>query len=363
MKITAPKDELVKYLSLVGRLSTTRATLPILQNIYLAVGKGVLTIKATDLEQTLEVNIDGEALEDGQITVPARMLVDYLQNVTDNKISLIAEDTTLKLESTHHQAKIKGQAAEDYPTLPKINVQAEVTLESSVLSEAITKTIFAAASDETRPILTGLLFRFKGTELTIVGTDGYRLAYVKSTLATPLTGDYILPKRSLQELLRLLSLADQVTLAFAASQARVRIGPLSFVTRVLDGSFPAYEAIVPKTKKISLRLNAATLLQNLKLASLFSRDSAYSTKLEIDGNKLRIISVSATLGENQNEMTLEKPVTEAFSIAANAQYLIDALTVMTDDIDLIFIDQKSPIVISLPNNDQYLYLVMPLRSE
>lgn len=363
MQFTSTKDELVKYTAIVGRLATTRATLPILQNIYLSVGKGCLTMKATDLEQTLEVKIKGQSNSDGELTVPSRVLVDYLQNITDDEVTLMAEDTTLKLESKHHHTKIKGQAAEDYPTMPKINLQAEVTLESSVLQEAITKTIFAAASDETRPILTGLLFRFKGSELTVVGTDGYRLAYAKTALPQPLTGDYILPKRSLQELLRLLALDERVTLSFAATQARVQVGAMTFITRVLDGTFPAYEAIIPQKRPVSLRLNAALLLQNLKLASLFSRDTAYSTKLEVSSNKLRVISISATLGENSNEMTIKNGPSEILTVSANAQYLIDALTVLSGDIDLIFIDSKSPIVITLPTDDRYLYLVMPLRSE
>src|SRR5579864_6290077 len=246
MKFTTPKDNLARAVNTVSRLATTRATLPILQNIYLETTKSHLLLKATDLEQTLEVIVPGEVGETGSLTVPARVLQEYLQNTTDKDITLIKNDLTLELRSANHQARIKGISAEDYPSLPKTTNQNELTLPSKTLDQAIGRTLFAAASDETRPILTGLLFRFINRELTIVGTDGYRLAYTKTKLPSSLTGDFILPKRSLQELQRLLPLAEEAELTFGANQAKITIDQTTLTTRVLDGSFPAYEAIIPK---------------------------------------------------------------------------------------------------------------------
>jgi len=363
MKFTCSKNDLLKQVAAVSRLATTRATLPILQNIYLATQKNTLIVKATDLEQTLEGKVVGEVLDGGGLTVPARVLVEYLQNNTDEQLTLETEDTTLKISSPNHQARMKGMPAEDYPTLPKISFESEITLSSSNLTQAINQTLFAAANDETRPILTGLLFRFKGNTLTLVGTDGYRLAYASLEINSTVKGDYILPKRSLQELLRLLGVDDEVTLSFSHSQAQIMVGSLVFITRVLEGAFPPYESIIPKAEKIKLRLRAATLLQSLKLASLFSRDSAYSTKLDITVKSLKVTAISPSLGDNSNEMTVENGPSEPFTISLNAQYLIDALAVVTGDIWLIFNDVKSSVLLKIPEDDSYLYLVMPLRSE
>lgn len=363
MKITCQKEELLRIVGSVGRLATTRATLPILQNIYLSVSGNTLLLKATDLEQTLQGEIKGEGFDDGAITVSARVLTDYLQNNTDKQITLSTDDTTLKIDSPNHKAKVKGIDAVDYPSLPKITFQVETVIGAVELSEAINKIIFSAANDETRPTLTGLLFRFQGEAVQLVATDGYRLGLVKLSIKNSLTGDYILPKRSLQEMLRLLGLGDEAILSFSSSQVQLKIGGMTFISRVLDGAFPTYEKIIPKSYKVSLRMNVNNLLQTLKLASLFSRDSAYSTKFELEKNTLKVIAVSPVLGESSNEITVENGSAEPFLISANAQYLIDALSAQDGDIDLHFIDQKSPIVITSPADDSYLYLVMPLRSE
>lgn len=363
MKITCEKDDLLRLVGMVGRLATTRATLPILQNIYVSVTGNTLLLKATDLEQTLQGEISGEGFDDGVITVSARVLTDYLQNNTDKQLTLSTNDTVLHIDSANHHATIKGIDAVDYPSLPKINFQAETSIDATALSDAIHRIIFSAANDESRPILTGLLFRFQGETVQLVATDGYRLGLITLPVKNNLTGDYILPKRSLQEMVRLLSLGDEAILSFSASQVQLKTAGMTFVSRVLDGAFPTYDKIIPKSYKVTLKVNASTLLQTLKLASLFSRDSAFSTKFELDKQILKVIAVSPVLGDSSNEVTVENTSNETFSISANAQYLIDALSTQSGDINLHFIDQKSPIVITSPSDSSYLYLVMPLRSE
>lgn len=361
MKFTTKKPDLLKAVSIVSRLATTRASLPILQNIYLETDGNLLKLRSTDLEQTLEVDIEGRVEENGAITVPARLITEYLQNNTDEQVTLFTEDLTTHISSTNHQAKIKGMDAGEYPSLPKTKTDTSINLNPKVLEAAISKTLFAAASDDTRPILTGLLFRFEEKNLTVVGTDGYRLAYAKIATPTALTGNFILPKRALLEVTRLMG-EDEVEITLTPSQARFTCGQTRLITRVLDGTFPAYEGIIPKSKKFEVEINTSALLQSLKLASLFSRDSAYSTKLELEGRKLKITATSPTLGENTNEVDLNKEVSEKFTISANAQYLTDALAVMSGDVALALLDDKSPIVLTVPKQDDYLYLVMPLRN-
>ncbi len=362
MKFICEKDELVRAVSLAGRLSTTRATLPILQNLYLEAKSNNLIVKATDLEQTIQVIVSGTSSEKGSITIPARLLVEYLQNNNDKNISLISSDTSLKLNSEQHSASIKGLAAEDYPSLPELKGEDRVSLSSQSLTQGLNQTLFATALDDSRPILNGMLWRFKSKKLEMVATDGYRLSRCQIAIDQDIERDLIIPKRSLQELLRLLD-SEVVEVLFTANQVRFVIGKTELTSRILDGSFPDYQAILPKTQKLIVTVKAAELHQSLKLASLFSRDSAYSTKMQIEKNKLTITAVSAHLGENSNTISLDQPVDEPFSISLNAQYLLEAVALSDGDVLLALIDQKSPIVVKLPNNQDFLYLLMPLRNE
>jgi DNA polymerase-3 subunit beta len=235
-------------------------------------------------------------------------------------------------------------------------------LPAAELAAAINKTVFAAALDDSRPVLGGLLWRFQAGALELVATDGYRLSYCKLKSAGRLSGDYIIPRRSLQELVRLLS-EGEVEIIFAGTQVRFRTAQLELTSRILEGKFPDYTAILPRSKELAVTVAAAALAQSLKLASLFSRDSAYSTKIILEGDKLRLQANSVQLGENSNEITLGQPVAGPFSISANAQYLAEALSHISGDVTLEFTDAKSPIVLRLPEKEECLYLVMPLRNE
>jgi len=362
MKCICEKDSLIRAVSIVSRLATTRATLPILQNIYLEVGENGLTLKATDLEQTLEATVMADVHEKGKVTVPARMINEYLQNNSDHNLTLFTDDLTLHVHSTNHKASFKGLAAEEYPTLPAVKGDTTLTVKSEELVAALGKTLFVTAVDDTRPILTGLLWRFSGTTLELVGTDGYRMAYGQLEVPAGLAGDYILPRRSLQELVRILE-GGTVEITFVGTQAKFKTNAAELTSRILEGKFPDYAAILPKKKELEVSLVAASLLQSLKLASLFSRDSAYSTKITIEGKTLRVTATSVQLGENSNEITLEKAVEAPFAISVNAQYLIEALSHIAGEVTLEFVDAKSPIVLRPAKSDRYLYLVMPLRSE
>lgn len=362
MKFKCEKGELLNAVNALSRLATPRTTLPVLQNIYFEAGSDALTLRATDLEQTLEARVSAEIKETGKTTVPARMLAEYLQNNSDHSLTVSTDDTTFKVASPNHQASFKGMPAEEYPSLPQAKAEANLNFPAATLASAINKTVFAAALDDTRPVLGGLLWRFEPQNLELVATDGYRLSYTKLQYDGKLTGDYIIPRRSLQELSRLLA-EGEVGITFGGTQVRFRTDRLELTSRILEGKFPDYAAILPKKKEVTVTVSSAALQQSLKLTSLFSRDSAYSTKITLEDNKLRLQATSVSLGENSNEITLDKPVGETFSVSANAQYLIEALSHVSGDVTLEFTDAKSPIVLRPTGASEYLYLVMPLRNE
>lgn len=362
MNFSTKKSELLKAVNVVGRLATTRATLPILQNIYLEVKKDQLLLRSTDLEQTLETEISITSAEPGKITVPARLFLDYLQNNSDETIQARAEDTTLHLTSKGHTAQLKGLPTEEYPSIPEVKFDQQLSLSAAQLEEAITKTLFSSAADDNRPILNGLLWRFQDKKLHLVGTDGYRLALFTLPVTVDLQADYIIPRRVLQELLRLLD-GDSLELSVTANQVKFQIGTTALTGRVLSGSYPAYEGIIPKKTNFSVTVNAANLAESLRVASLFSRDSAFSTKLVFEVEKLQIIATSPHIGETTNTVTYTSPIKETLTTSINAQYLLEVLSVVNGDIELGLIDNKSPITAKVPKQDSYLYLLMPLRSE
>ncbi|MEX1052001.1 MAG: DNA polymerase III subunit beta [Patescibacteria group bacterium] len=361
MKTITKRQDLIKALSATSRVVSTRSTLPILQNVYVGAKSKELIIRSTDLEQTIEVVIAAEVQEDGAITVPLRLLADFLQNNTDEVVTISVDDVDILIKSANHQVKLKGISAQEYPTTQQVKADEEITLEAEVINEAITTCLFAAANDDTRPILTGLLFNFSGEKLEVVGTDGYRLALYSSKV-TSAAGQYIIPKRTLLELQRVLE-GGPVKVGLSQSQVRFSFDKTLIISRIIDGKFPSYQARIPQQHKLNLSGSGTALLHGLKVASLFSRDSSYSTKLEIKGENLEIIATSPQLGESRSTVTVENSLGEAFTISLNAQYLIEVLNAVGGDFSLELTDASSPVVVRFPKKDNYLYLLMPLRNE
>src|SRR3990167_5471422 len=197
MKFRTTRENLAKAVGIAGRLTSNRSTLPILQNILLIASKTKLVVQATNLEQTIETEVVGDGEEVGKLTVPARLFGDYLQSNADKEILIEGDDTTLKISSLNHKAQIKGLPAEEYPSVPQAKGESSVELPTSKIVEAISRCIIASAQDDSRPILNSLLWRFKGKNLVVVGTDGYRLASCEIALNQETEGDFILPRRTM----------------------------------------------------------------------------------------------------------------------------------------------------------------------
>lgn len=360
MKCLCEKQELQSAVSTVSRLVAARATLPVLQAIYLEAKEGTLLLRTTDLEQTTEVRVSADVQAEGSIAVPARTLNEYLQGNSDATITVEALETTVQISSVNHKAKIKSFPGDEYPTPPQIRELHTFTIATSSFRQAVEKCLFAVSTDDSRPILTGVLLRCTRELITFVATDGYRLAMSKLDCATGAEGDYIFPRKALSEVVKLGS-AGELEVIIGENQARISSGSTTITARLLEGVFPNYQSILPKEEKIVVTVSASALLQSLRLASIFSRDSAYSTKLELKDKKLRVTAISPSLGDNTNEVPVESG--ESFELSINAQYLIDVLQNVSSDVVLKVIDQKSPVVVMLPGNEHYLYLVMPLRNE
>lgn len=364
MKTKIIKEDILKAVNIVTRLISTRTTLPILQNIYLCVDNNKLELRTTDLEQTISVIIDSTESEGGSITAPSRLITDYLQNTTDTQLTLTETGTnSLVISGKNSKAKIRAMSAEEYPVLPEIKIKEKITLNAEKLVGVLKNTVFATANDETRPTLTGLLFRVQGGKLTVVGTDGYRLAKEEIDVETSFSGDLIIPRRAVIEIIRLLGSGEMV-IGISGTQLEIMYGNVRFITRVIDGSFPNFEGIIPKKNTYTFSANCAALVQSLKVASTFSRDSSYSTKISFTEGKMLISANSPVLGEANSSVDIEgASIPQDVIISFNAQYLLDPLLNIGDEVVVEITDSKSPIVVKNPQDSNFLYLLMPLRSD
>lgn len=365
MNIECTQENLAKALAIVGRLAGTRGTLPVLGNILLSVEKGRLKLSATDLEIGVYTWIGGKVEKEGAITVPARLLVDFINTNTDSTIVLESKDTVLNLKSERFNANIKGIDASEFPLIPEIKRVNEITLSAKDFKEAINQTVFATAIDETRPVLTGVLAKFGGNNLKLVATDSYRLAE-KSLNLTEKSADLsiIIPARTLQELNRIVLDDTKIILSVAENQILFSFGDTVLISRLIDGIFPDYEQIIPKNSTTEAIVDKGTFSQAIKMASFFARESANNIKIKVDGeNQMEIVAISPQLGDSISKIPI-KFKGETVEVAFNAKFILDALNILnTQELELKLAGKLQPGIIIPKDIKNYLYLIMPLRVE
>lgn len=367
MKITCTQENLAKGLSIVGRTVATRATLPVLSNILLTVAGGRLKLTATDLEIGVSTWIGGQVEKEGALTVPARLLTDFVSNNRDQKIELAAKDKTLHLKSDHFEANIKGIEASEFPSIPEVVGEPLLKIPTKDFTEAIKQVIIAPALDDTRPVLSGILFSFKDGVLKFVATDSYRLAEKKITLGKQVDqSDIIVPSRGLNEVQRIIgSLASvqNISISTSENQALFVIGDTQIVSRLIEGSFPSYEHIIPTAQQTQVTVDTTEMTGVVKMSALFARESANNIKLEFKKGELLAKSVSAQVGDNVSTMAAEVEGPE-IEIAFNAKYLLDFLAVVGEkNVRIGVTDRLSAGTFRPGKSKDYLYIIMPLRVE
>ncbi len=364
MEIECTQENLAKALSQVGRMVGTRGTLPVLGNILLKTEKGRLRLAATDLEVGVQMWVGGKVTKDGTLTIPARLMIDFVTTNTDPTIFLSTEGTTLHLKSDHFSANIKGIDANEFPLMPEVKAIYEVTVLVSEFREAIQQTVFATAIDETRPVLTGVLFKATESQTRLVATDSYRLAErsFKVRGKQPIFS-VIVPARTLQEVQRMLhDTLETMQIVIGESQILFRFGETEFISRLIDGIFPDYEQIIPKQTTTTIDLERQNFSQVMKMASFFARESANNVQVKVQAGKgIEVTAISPQLGDTTSQLPGQVQG-EALEIAFNAKFILDALAVFpSDEIQLELSGKLQPGVLRPKGRKDYLYLLMPLR--
>lgn len=367
MKLSCSQEKFNKGLSAVKKIISNSRTLPILNNILLATDNGRLKLVSTDLEIGITTWIGAKIEQNGSITVPSNLIADFISNNTDEKINLELKEQTIELSSPHYQAHIKGMEASEFPLIPELKNNKLLNIPVKDFLEAIKKTIFACATDESRPILGGVFLKTKNKELKLVTTDSFRLAEATLDLEKPASDNIsaIIPARTMLELARILPAAGEtVDIYLGENQILFIMGETQLISRLIEGNFPDYQQIIPQDCQNNYHVPVMELTNAIRMASLFAKDNANNIKLNFNKENLTVSAISPQLGDNVSTVKLTSSKGEELEVAFNAKFILDILNVMeTEEIRLANSGKLQPSLISLIGDKRFLYIIMPLRIE
>lgn len=372
MNVSVMQENLARGLGIVSRAVSSRATLPVLANVLLKTENNGLKLTATNLEIGINCWVPGKVEAEGEITVPAKLLTDLVTSLPNQRIDLqlSAKDRTLKVTCGGSRSSIKGIDADEFPVVAAIGDAPATSVDARQLREALGQVVFAAASDESRPILTGVLTKLSGQSMTLAAADNYRIAVRTVTTAKPVSPELsiVVPARSYAELMRILPDSDEqidMTVTPNKSQVLFHVEGIDLVSRLIEGQFPNYEPVIPTSHGSRAVVGRETFLAGARRASIFARDSANIVKIELGGEAgegVAITAHAADVGDNAD--TLEAAVEGSpTSIAFNARYLIDVLANLgADEAALELSGPLAPGVIRGIGKDDYVHVIMPVRT-
>ncbi len=376
MKITCKQQDLSRGLSAVSHAVSSRSTLPILSNILLTTDHERLKLSATNLEIGINCWVDAQIEEEGTTTVPAKLLTDLVGSLPQAPVEMaLVEDTnTLNVKSLGSTANIKGMDASEFPLIPNAeDGEPPVVLDAALLKEMIAEVAFAAADDDSRPVLTGVLVQVGGEKITFAAADAFRLAVRVAALPGDdhPRGDILIPARTLTELARILPSEGMVEMIVTPNRSQVLFHTqnLDLVSRLIDGAFPNFRQIIPKEHSTRAVVETKQFAEAVKRAALFARDSSNITRIKIntgnnDGLEPGSITVEATaedLGDNTSTINAAVDGSE-MEIIFNVKYLADVLNVVgTPEVALEANAATKPGVIKPVGAGDYTYVIMPMH--
>ena len=371
MKVSCSQEDLSKGLAVVGRAVATRAVMPITNNVLIATEGSRLRLSATNLEIAISCWIPATIEKEGTVTIPARLVTDFVNSLPSGRIdmALSPRSKSVELRCARHEAHISGLDPADFPAIPKITDGMNVKMKPGDLRLAINQVVFAAASEESRPVLTGVHAEFEGEQLTLAAADGFRLAVRKVPLAKQVDTKIaiIIPARSLNELTRLISEQEEpleLIVNSQKSQVMFRLRNVEMVSQLIQGTFPNYSQLIPKSYSTRAVIKLSEFLRATKSASIFARDGSGIVRLQImpkDGKgKIAISARAEEIGDNLGEVDATVEGEEA-KIAFNSKYLMDVLGVIAkEEVALETTTSSSPGVIRPVGDESYIHIVMPM---
>ena len=369
MELVIQKSELLRELHLLQGIVERKNTIPILANVLMEAGDGEVKLLATDLEVGLRSRCTASVASAGTLTLPAKKLFEIVRALPETEIRIKSDAAGVKVTADRFESRMQTLPRDDFPTLPEATGEGVASLESAALREMVSKTQFAITGEDTRYFLNGALFVLKPDGLTLVATDGHRLALVNVAREGG-EGDgsaevrAILPKKTLLELGRLLADGDDaVQYERGENHLFFDIGGRTLISRMIDGQFPAYERVIPRSNDKLIEFERDRLTSTLKRVALLSNERSRAVKFEISKGQVEITSSSPEIGEAQEVLPVDYNG-ETVEICFNAQYFLDFLAVVeTDSVTLEFKDEMSQAVMRPLGAEgyDYTYVIMPMR--
>jgi len=362
MKFSVTKEKLLEGLQQVQNVVSTRTTLPILSNVLLQADKDEIHLTTTDLDVGVRGSCEAHVDKTGATTLPARRLFNIVRELPSSEIQVDVDGkNAASIRSGQSFFKILGLPEDEFPPLPKFEDAKVVTIRQKDLRDGLRKTSYAISTDETRYVLNGVLFSFKDNKLTLVATDGRRLAMAEIELEFPRSHetDLIIPTKAVTELQRLLTDDGDVKVSMGSGQIAFDLNKTLLVSKLIEGNYPNYRQVIPGEAKERIKLEREMFLNSLRRVALLASDKSHSIKLNFSKNNIDITANTPEVGEAKESISVAYKGRE-FSIAFNPEFLMAPLRALAEDeVFLDLIDEMSPGVVKIQT--PFLYVIMPMR--
>ena len=373
MQVTCLRENLSRGLANVGRAVATRATLPVTQNVLLKGDNGQLKLIATNTEISISTWIGAQIEGEGTVTVPARMLTDFVNSLPGETVQIEFQNDPIGVTVTcdKFNGTINGIASEEFPPIPTVEGGSSVSIPADTFRGALERVVFAAATDDSRPVLTGVKVELSGDSFTLAAADGFRLAVETGNLGAPVETEVgvIVPAKTLAEVERLLgdgSSTVELSVDGNGRSAKFRLDTSEIVTALVQGTFPDYEKLIPTSYGTKATVDLASMIQATRAASIFARDGSGIIRVLISPGEsdasgaVKVISRAEEVGSNENELDASVEGNET-KVAFNSKFLMDVLNVMNgDNVDLETTTPSSPGVFRSTKHEGYTHVVMPM---
>lgn len=365
MKFKTQVQDFSSKLGLVQGISERRATMPVLSHVLVTLKNSKIEISATDLETTMSTWCDANVEKEGSLAIPARKLYEIVKELPDGQIEVEEiGNHWVEIRSSSANFKIAGLPSEDFPIVPELDPANLFSVESFLIEDMISKTIFAVSPDELRRNLAGIYFEESSEKnLRLVATDGHRLSLVEKKIegGVKFKKGFVVPKKGVAELRKVLRLSETVRIGVGENFFMAEGENIVLIARLIDADFPDYKQVTPEVTKITITIGRDELLSALKRVSILSSEKTRSVKLNIEKDLITLVSVSPEFGEAKESIPLEYSG-EPAELGFNARYLMDVLEAITQEkVQIGLIDELSPAVIKPGDEEVYISVIMPMR--
>ncbi|MBI2507284.1 MAG: DNA polymerase III subunit beta [Candidatus Niyogibacteria bacterium] len=365
MELSCSKNNLQKGLQLAEKQTNQKNINPILNGVLLKTDKNHILIRATDLYSGFETKIPAEIKKEGTIVIPVKPIISLLSSANDDKIILESKDNNLHLVTKNTATTIKAYAEDDFPKLPRVKSDRKLTMKAEKLCSYIKNVVFARSDSDIKPEIASVFFSYKNkSAVKAVATDSFRLAEKTFDMETKGIDSFLFPGKSAADFVKILeNFEGDIELNFDEHHLFVSHPSFSYFTRLVEGNFPDYEQIIPSSFSTEVSLNRRDLIENIKLAGVFSgRLKEVKLRAYPEDNLLEITTSDAELGEHTGQISAQ--ITgENLEMSFNQRYLLEGLEpINSDSVILRFSGASRPLLIQNPRDVSYLYLVMPMKS-